>query len=303
MHGQFVWYELMTTDAAGAQRFYPAITGWGTQKWDAPNSDYTMWTSGGVPFGGMVQLTTAQRAQGIPPNWLLYIAVDSVDAAASKATSLGGKVMMAPQDIPGTGRFAVIQDPQGATLAIYKSNNPGLGFDGTPTLGHFSWHELMTTDYKSAFGFYSSLFGWVKTSEFDMGGGNMYFMFGMQGKRFGAIYNRPKEAGNDPPNWLCYVNVRDAKSAVDAITRGGGKLVHGPQEVPGGDWIAQAADPQGTMFAVHQTAARSAVAPAAKPAAKKAKAKARAKPKAMAKKKAQAKPKKKSKAKRKSGRR
>jgi len=307
MHGQFVWYELQTTDSAAAQRFYPAVTGWGIQKWDAAD-DYLMWTAGGVPFAGLAQITPAQRAQAITTNWHTYVSVDNVDAAATKATSLGGKIMTPPEDVPGTGRFAMIQDPLGASIAIFTSNNPGPGFDGTPTLGHFSWHELATSDYKAAFAFYSRMFGWQKTSEMDMGG-STYLMFGMKGKPFGGMSTR--QAGSSlPPSWLYYVNVRDAKSATASIARGGGKVMQGPMQVPGGDWIAAATDPQGTMFAVHQTAAEAAAGTAATPA-KKAKPKAKvmpkqktkAKKKVTARAKPKAKAKKKAEAKRKSGRR
>jgi predicted enzyme related to lactoylglutathione lyase len=41
-----------------------------------------------------------------------------VDATAQKAASLGAKTFVPPMDIPGTGRFAVFADPQGAPFAI-----------------------------------------------------------------------------------------------------------------------------------------------------------------------------------------
>src|SRR5919204_840673 len=69
MHGQFVWYELTTPDIDAARKFYPAITGWGTQSFD---KDYTMWTTNGVPFAGIFRLGPDQRQQGIPPNWMPY---------------------------------------------------------------------------------------------------------------------------------------------------------------------------------------------------------------------------------------
>ena len=282
MHGQFVWYELTTPDVAAARKFYPAITGWGTQEFD---KDYTMWTTRGVPFAGIFRLRPEQRQQGIPPNWMPYIDVDNVDETTRKVNSLGGKTVAGPQDIPNTGRFAVVKDPQGATFGIYKSNRSSQSWDGTPIVGRFSWHELMTTDSKKAFEFYRQLFGWEKTGEMDMGGGNMYFMYG-KGKPFGGIFNRPPEMSGMPPFWMVYIHVKDVKKAVETATRAGAFVKQPPMEVPGG-MIAILGDPQGAGFAVHSMT-QPAVAPkaassAAKPASRpKAKAAAKSKPKAKA---------------------
>lgn len=286
MHGQFVWYDLMTTDVAAAKRFYPPLTGWSSQLFDksSPQQPYTLWMHEGAPIGGVTELTTEQRARGNPPAWMPSVSVNNVDSTARQAQSLGGKVHAGPMDIPDTGRYAVLQDPQGATFAIFTSKNPMEGFDGTTKVGRFSWMELMTTDYKRAFDFYRQLFGWEKTSEMDMGGGNMYFMYGMKGKPFGGMHNRPPNMANVPPNWLCYVFVKDAKASANAITRAGGKIMSGPMDVPGGE-IAIAVDPQGAAFAVHSPKARAAATPTAKA---RPKAKAKSRPKAKAKSKAKA---------------
>jgi predicted enzyme related to lactoylglutathione lyase len=60
----------------------------------------------------------------VPPNWLVYFAVDDCDAKAQKAAELGANICLPPADIPSVGRFAVIQDPQGAAFAIIKLENP-----------------------------------------------------------------------------------------------------------------------------------------------------------------------------------
>jgi hypothetical protein len=258
MHGQFVWYELTTPDVEAARKFYPPITGWGTQQFD---KDYTMWTTRGVPFAGIFHLGPEQRQKGIPPNWMPYIDVDGVDALAKKVTSLGGKVVHGPQDIPGTGRFAVVQDPQGAVFGIYKSNRASQAWDGTPTLGRFSWHELMTTDHEKAFEFYRQLFGWDAMGGMDMGGGSMYAMYGLKGKMYGGMFNRPPEMAGMPPFWMVYVNVKDVKKAVEIATKAGAFVKQPPMEVPGG-MIAILGDPQGAAFAVHSGGSASASEPA-----------------------------------------
>jgi predicted enzyme related to lactoylglutathione lyase len=262
MHGQFAWYELTTPDVDAAKKFYPRFTGWGTQRFD---DDYDMWTSGGRPIGGLVHLRDDMRQQGVPPNWLPYVESDDVDATAAKAVSLGGRVAFGPENIPGGGRFVVLQDPQGAVFGALKPGNPGGAWDGKPVVGRFSWHELMTTDYVAAFQFYRDLFGWEKTGEMDMGGGQNYFMYGKGDTPYGGMFNRFGDMASMNPFWLVYIHVKDVGSAVKAATKGGG-MVHRPQmDIPGGS-IAILGDPQGAGFALHH---ESAPVAAAKPAATK----------------------------------
>jgi predicted enzyme related to lactoylglutathione lyase len=281
MHGQFVWYELTTPDVEGARRFYPAFTGWSTQQFD---KDYTMWTTGGTPFAGIFKLGPDLARQGVPPNWMPYVETNNVDETAMQATAAGGRIVVPAQDIPGTGRFAVLSDPQGAVFGIYKSSTGSRAWDGSPVVGRFSWHELMTTDHRGAYEFYRRLFGWEKQGEMDMGseggvgggvGQNIYQMYGKAGKMFGGMYNRSAQMASVPPFWLLYIRVKDVNRAVETAKKGGAKLQNGPMQVPGGTWIAVLSDPQGAAFAVHgETAGASAAqaTPAAKPAAKPASA-------------------------------
>src|SRR5919204_3964398 len=261
MQGQFVWYELTTPDPDAAKRFYPSLTSWGTQQFD---KDYTMWTQGGQPFAGIFRLSPEMRQKGVPPNWMPYIEANNVDDTLRQATSAGGRVIVPAADIPNVGRYAVLADPQGATFGLYKSLHGSQGWDGTPALGRFSWHELMTTDHKGAFEFFRKLFGWEKQQAMEMGPemGGTYQMYGMKGKMFGGMYNRPPRMANVPPFWLCYAHVPDVKKGADVATRAGGKIVNGPMEVPGGDWIVVLSDPQGAAIALHQAARKPATMPA-----------------------------------------
>jgi hypothetical protein len=247
MHGQFIWYELTTPDPKGAKDFYPRFTRWGTQPFD---NDYTMWTTGGQPFGGIFQLTDEMRAQGVPPNWMPYVEVADVDDTGALATSLGGKVVFGPQDIPNVGRFAVIQDPQGAVLAVYKAATPARAWDGTLEVGRMSWHEMMTRDHVKAFEYYRRLFGWDKIGEMDMGGGQMYLTFGKGTAMYGGMCTMTDEWKAMHPFWLCYIHVKDVPQAVAIATKAGATLHRGPMDIPGGV-IAILGDPQGAGFAVH----------------------------------------------------
>jgi predicted enzyme related to lactoylglutathione lyase len=269
MHGQFCWYDLITTDPAAAKRYYPKLFNWKVEAFPFASAEqpYDMWSVGGNTLGGVGKLTEQQRSMGLPSHWLPSVQVNNLDETASKATSLGGHVVMAPVDIPETGRYAVITDPQGATIALFEASGPFEGFDGTATMGRPSWHELMTTDYKRAFEFYSALFGWEKIDEVDMGPLGMYFEYGKDGKMFGGMYNRTPEMGGMHPFWLPYFHVKDVEASTAAAKKAGGFVQNGPMEVPGGSWIVVMGDPQGAAFAMH--AAKPSTAAKVKKVAKK----------------------------------
>ena len=59
-------------------------------------------------------------AKDVPPSWMIYFRTSDCDQTAARAQSLGGHVLVRPKDIPSVGRFAVIQDPQGAAFAVIQ---------------------------------------------------------------------------------------------------------------------------------------------------------------------------------------
>lgn len=248
-HGRFVWYELMTTDTAAAKDFYGKIVGWGTQEAPMPGIPYTMLTAGEVPVGGMMALSEGACDGEARPGWLGYVAVDDVDARAQQVARDGGSVHRAPDDIPGVGRFAIVLDPQGAAVALFKglegseAPEPGLGKPG-----HVGWHELHAADQAKAFAFYSGLFGWTKADALDMGPMGTYQLFARSGDPMGGMMN--KTEGVPSPFWLYYFAVDGIDAAKRRVEEGGGKVLLDPHEVPGGAWILQALDPQGAMFAL-----------------------------------------------------
>jgi predicted enzyme related to lactoylglutathione lyase len=117
-HGQFSWNELATTDPAGATQFYTQLFGWTSQEWPMPEFTYTVVRPGGSETGQGGIMPIPPTAKGMPPAWISYVTVDNVDTTAKLAEKLGGKIMAPPRDIPEVGRFAVLQDPQGASIAI-----------------------------------------------------------------------------------------------------------------------------------------------------------------------------------------
>jgi uncharacterized protein len=271
--GSFVWCELLTTDTAAAESFYKRVVGW-TAKPFGPDGSYTVFNNSldsGV--GGVMKLPDAAKQMGAPPHWMMYVGTPNVDETAVRVAQLGGRVLKQPDEIPTVGRFAVVQDPFGASFAIFTPKPaPGSPEPKRGSTGDFSWFELYTPNPEGAWKFYQTLFGWEKTSAMDMGEMGTYQMFGRgDGIPNGGIMKPPPGA---PPAWMPYARVKDAKASAAAAAANGGKIVNGPMEVPGGDWIAQGMDPQGAMFAVHSLkAAAPKAAPAGKPAKKKAAAK------------------------------
>jgi predicted enzyme related to lactoylglutathione lyase len=247
--GKFVWYELMTTDMAGAEAFYKSIVGWSAADAGMPGMAYTIFSAGESRIGGLMALPEAARQAGARPGWIGYIAVDDVDAGADRIAKAGGAVHHAPQDIPQIGRFAVVADPQGAVFALFKGLGEGPATLPAPTApGSVGWHELAAAEWQSAFAFYESLFGWTKSEAFDMGPMGIYQLFATGDMPIGGMMTKPEAV--PAPFWLYYFNVEAIDAAAARVTAGGGKILREPHEVPGGSWIVQGADPQGAIFAL-----------------------------------------------------
>jgi len=253
--GRIVWYDLVTTDPAAAKDFYGKVTGWGTTPWEPPEGGkpYTMWAAGEDPVGGLIELPEEAAAQGAPPHWLAYVTVPDIDAVIRETEAGGGELLMPPETVDAVGTFAVLKDPQGAVFAPFTPADGAAGDVPPPQVGHFSWHDLATTDHEAAFQFYSGIFGWKKTEAVDMGEMGIYQMFGPEsdvGFYLGGMFDKPADVPA-PPHWLYYIMVPDIEKAVSAVREAGGQVLNGPMEVPGGDWIAQCMDPQGAAFALH----------------------------------------------------
>lgn len=120
--GTLCWNELATRDTETASRFYTQLFGWQTNTQQMGPMTYTSFMNGDRPAGGMLPIT--EEWGDAPPNWMVYFAVEDCDRSADRATSLGARIIVPPTDIPEVGRFAVIQDPQGAVFSIISLQNP-----------------------------------------------------------------------------------------------------------------------------------------------------------------------------------
>ena len=245
--GKFVWYELATPDMAAAQEFYGRVVGWTGQDAGMDDGPYTILSAGSVPVGGLRPITPAQEVSGQRRGWGGYIAVADVDAACVRVTQAGGKVHRAADDIPRVGRLAVVADPQGGAVTLFR----GAGAPPPPvagsTVGHVGWHELHADDWDTALEFYAKMFGWTRDHAVDMGPMGTYQIFAIAGTAAGGMMNKPQPG---PTAWSFYFTVAAIDAAMARVTAAGGTVVQGPVEVPGGMWIVQALDPQGVAFAL-----------------------------------------------------
>jgi predicted enzyme related to lactoylglutathione lyase len=112
--GALCWNELYTSDLDAAKGFYNGLLGWDWQEFENSPEPYFVIMNQGRANGGVRGLADP----GLPPNWLVYFAVEDIDAGVAKVGELGGQTMMGPIDI-GIAKIAIVQDPQGAVFALY----------------------------------------------------------------------------------------------------------------------------------------------------------------------------------------
>src|SRR5262245_965528 len=134
-NGRFVWHDLTTTDPAAAVRFYSELFGWTTKEEKiGEGNTYTMLFNGKTGIGG---ITKPQH--GEPAHWLAYATTNDCDAAAQRIARQGGKVLLAPTDIPNVGRFSIFNDEQGAHLAVINLQNETTDTDDQAPVHAFCW--------------------------------------------------------------------------------------------------------------------------------------------------------------------
>ena len=248
----FVWYELVTPDAKTAEAFYRGVVGLDAdvQAGITPGEPYTILKVGKVPVAGMVAMPKDFFTGGTKPGWIGYIGVDDVGSYTKRVQEAGGKVHRPVRDIPMVGQFSVVADSQGTVFVLFQAKEgaqrPPQPLAGTP--GFAGWNELHAVEWKSAWEFYSGLFGWTKAETVDMGPMGVYQTFAAGGPPIGGMMTAGDQANR--PGWVYYFNVDSAEAAAERVKEKGGKVLMGPHEVPGGSWIVQGIDPQGAMFAV-----------------------------------------------------
>ncbi len=251
--GNFIWYELLTTDAAAAKAYYDSVVGWNIdpEGSEVPGGGryHMIGRSDAKPAGGMMELTGEMQAGGARPGWLAYIQTPDVDLSVQQLTEKGGTVHMEAMDMPGIGRMAMVADPQGAAFYLMTPEPP----EGDPDAAsdvfspdkaqHIRWNELITDDPEAAIALYAELFGWHQDGGMPMGEMGEYQFLHHGDVNFGAVMPRPPEMPVSA--WNFYIGVDDIDRAAKAVTGGGGKLLGEIMQIPGGEYSVHTVDPQG----------------------------------------------------------
>ncbi|MGB9234529.1 MAG: VOC family protein [Terriglobales bacterium] len=250
--GSFCWIELATSDQAAAKNFYGSLFGWAPNDMPmGPNDFYTIFRLKCRDAAAGYTLRPDQRAQHVPPHWMLYIQVDKVDASAAKVPQLGGKVIMPPFDVFDAGRMSVIQDPTGAYFCLWQpKKNAGIGIAAVH--GTLCWADLSTNDPDRAQKFYSGLLGWkFEKGEKDDSG----YLHIKNGEHFiGGVPPAKYLQPGVPPHWLAYFVVDDVDVSANKAKEMGAKLFVPPMTVEGVGRMSVIADPQGAVFAIFKSA-------------------------------------------------
>lgn len=122
--GLVSWNELMTHDPVASAKFYTELFGWKAETENMGGWDYTFFSAGDRPAGGMIKLPP--EAGKAPTAWMGYVTVADLSAAVEKAKQLGAHVCKDATTLP-FGRFAIISDPQGAVLGLWEFAKTGCG--------------------------------------------------------------------------------------------------------------------------------------------------------------------------------
>jgi len=249
--GSFCWVELATTDQNAAKTFYKSLFGWSVDDTPmGPDDFYSMFKLSGRSTGATYTMRKEQRAQGVPPNWMLYVAVENADQSVSKAAQAGGTVLSPAFDVMEVGRMAVLQDPTGAVFSLWQpKSHQGAAITGDNT---FCWADLSTPSPERASKFYADVFGWQLTRDEKDPSGYLHIR---NGENFiGGIPPATRRNPNAPPHWLVYFQVADAEAATAKAAQLGGKILMPARKMENvGTWSI-VADPQGAVFALFKSA-------------------------------------------------
>jgi len=251
--GAFCWIELGTTDPVAAKQFYASLFGWTINDMPmGPGEIYTIYTLAGRQAAASYGLNAEMRSHGVPPHWMIYIAVDSADGIAAKAAAAGGKIIAPAFDVMDFGRMAVLRDPAGAGFSVWQAkSHTGIGIAGVP--GSLCWADLMTPVPSDAAKFYGELFGWKIEPGKDASG----YLHIKNGETFiGGMPPAEHRNPNAPPHWLLYFLVDNCDASAAAAKAAGARFYVEPMTLEGVGRMAVVADPQGAVFALFQPAPR-----------------------------------------------
>ncbi|WP_272460057.1 VOC family protein [Polyangium jinanense] len=244
--GTPTWFDLMTPDLAGAQKFYGELFGWTFIQGKPEMGYYTMCQKNGRNAAGM-----GKRPEDAPypTAWSVYFDSTDVDATAAKIREFGGQLVMPPMDVMDQGRMCVCVDPTGATFGFWQ----GRLHKGAQVIdehGAMTWCEVATRESEKAAAFYSKVLDVeARQMPMEMPGMTYYTLHKGEKAVSGIMQMNEQWDASIPPHWMPYFAVDSAEDACKKIEALGGKVMHGPFDSPYGR-IAVVADPYGAAFSI-----------------------------------------------------
>lgn len=247
-NGSPCWFELGSTDAPAAERFYTALFGWRAEHTAMPDgSQYTLFHLGERVVAAGYGLGAEEAARGMRSNWGVYFKVEDADYACGEVRALGGTVVLEPLDVMTHGRIAVCADPGGAVFSVYQPyDHPGVG--AVRERQAVGWVELATRDIERDEAFYSRLFEW-NLREHPMPQ-TAYRVFGNADGDLGGMIQMSPEWGDMPAHWSLYLQVDDVDATAARAVELGGSVCVPAFDVPDVGRIARLDDPTGAGFYV-----------------------------------------------------
>ncbi len=252
--GKVVWHDLLTDKPAESRRFYTELFGWqfrelGIDMGLGRTLNYALIRHNGRLIGGMVDLNrldTRSADKDKLSQWVILLSVGDIDRAVAAAKAGGGTILTPPTDFIDRGRLALIEDPQGATLALIQTRD-GDPPDIDPAPGDFLWDELWTANVEEATAFYSRLAPYRAGDKRIDEQHSYRYLESVGEKRVGIL---PNPVAGLPPVWVTYVRVADPEAIVARVEALGGKVLLAPQPRDLGGQVALIADPSGAGIAI-----------------------------------------------------
>ncbi len=119
--GDWIWRSLITRDAVAGAGFYNAVFGLQTYTLPStPGEQHLLLASDNYARATANSFPGRTDAHA---HWLGFVRVESAQASASKAVTLGGQVLVQPRPDRHGGMIAVVADPLGAAVGLFEWGN------------------------------------------------------------------------------------------------------------------------------------------------------------------------------------
>jgi len=235
--GEALWLDLITEDSDAAAKFYTQLFGWEAV---ARPDGSSIISHQGRDIAGLFQINN-EMPNASESQWLVGIVTDDLESSVASARLAGGSILRKITEVPGSGRYSVIRDPQGALLIVVSPSRES-GGPGQP--GFVVWVELWTDDVDAAAEFYRKVLGYQRRDIERPGGA--YTVLETGGTPRAGLVPTPNE--DVKPVWAPYIGVADLPATLVRTAELGGRVVLEPKADFGGGRVALIEDPDHAMI-------------------------------------------------------